>query len=67
MAVTAAPAHGAANEACARALAVAFDVKRRAVQLDAGSRGRRKKVQICGDPDALARRLSALAARGSTD
>jgi uncharacterized protein YggU (UPF0235/DUF167 family) len=67
VAVTAVPAHGAANEACARALADAFDVKRRAVQLAAGSRGRRKKVQVCGDPDALERRLSALAASGSTD
>jgi uncharacterized protein (TIGR00251 family) len=65
--VTAAPAHGEANEACARALAAAFDVKRRAVQLAAGSKGRRKKVQVCGDPDALGRRLAALAACGSTD
>jgi uncharacterized protein YggU (UPF0235/DUF167 family) len=65
--VTAVPAQGAANEACARALAAAFDVKRRAVHLAAGSRGRRKKVQVCGDPDALGRRLAALAASGSTD
>ena len=65
--VTAVPARGAANEACARALAAAFDVKRRAVHLAAGSRGRRKKVQVCGDPDALGRRLAALAASGSTD
>jgi uncharacterized protein (TIGR00251 family) len=67
VAVTAVPARGAANEACARALAAAFDVNRRAVGIAAGSRGRRKKVQICGDPDALGRRLAALAAPGSTD
>jgi uncharacterized protein (TIGR00251 family) len=65
--VTATPARGAANEACARALAAAFDVKRRAVHLAAGSRGRRKKVRVCGDPETLGRRLAALAASGGTD
>ncbi|HEY5656568.1 MAG TPA: DUF167 domain-containing protein [Myxococcota bacterium] len=64
--VAAAPVHGAANEACARALAAAFEVKRRDVQIEAGSRGRRKRVQVCGDPDALGQRLVALAAAGGT-
>jgi uncharacterized protein (TIGR00251 family) len=59
--VAAPPANGLANAACVRALAEALGVKRSAVELDPGSRGRRKRVQVTGDPDALAARLKALA------
>jgi hypothetical protein len=62
VAVSAPPVEGEANEACARALAGAFGVVRGAVGLDPGARGRRKKVTIAGDPDALERRARALAA-----
>jgi uncharacterized protein YggU (UPF0235/DUF167 family) len=67
VAVTAAPVGGAANEACARALAEAFDVRRGAVGLAPGARGRRKKVAVHGDPDALLRRLATLAALRRSD
>lgn len=52
---------GRANAACARALASALGVPARAVSIDPGSRHRRKRVQIEGDPDALAARLALLA------
>jgi uncharacterized protein YggU (UPF0235/DUF167 family) len=67
VAVTAAPVGGAANEACACALAEAFDVKRGAVDLARGAKGRRKKAVVRGDPDALARRLETLAALRRSD
>jgi len=62
VAVQAPPVEGRANAACAEALALAFDVRRTAIALDSGSRGRRKRVAIVGDPAALAARLAALAA-----
>lgn len=40
------PVDGAANEALTRALAEAFDVPRSAVNLLAGSTGRRKTIEI---------------------
>lgn len=59
----AAPAEdGRANEACARALAEAFGVDRREVELPANSRHRRKRVRIAGDPARLERRFCELAA-----
>jgi hypothetical protein len=61
VAVAAAPADGRANAACLAALAEAFGVRARDVALCAGARGRRKRVQIAGDPAALASRLEALA------
>jgi hypothetical protein len=60
VAVSAPPVEGQANEACARALAEAFGVARRAVEIDAGARGRRKKVAMIGEPGALERRLRTL-------
>lgn len=62
VAVRAPPAQGAANRACAQALAAAFAVRGRDIELDPGSRARRKRVRIRGDGEALRRRLLALAA-----
>ena len=59
--VGAAPVEGAANAACVKALARALGVGSRAVELDPGSRSRRKRVEVVGEPGALARRLEALA------
>ena len=60
------PVDGAANEGCARALARALGVRRAAVDLDPASSGRRKRVRINGDSEALEERLLGLAsgARG---
>ncbi|MDH3521031.1 MAG: DUF167 domain-containing protein [Myxococcales bacterium] len=65
--VTAAPVGGAANEACARALADALQVDRDAVDLARKATGRRKRVSVSGDPEALQRRLAMLARLGSSD
>ena len=56
---------GAANVACSRALARALGVGRGAVELDPASRGRRKRVRVAGDAEALAARLQELAAGGA--
>lgn len=66
VAVRAPPAEGAANRACRAALAAAFAVRRGEVELDAASRGRRKRVHIRGDGEALARPLATLAARAGS-
>lgn len=55
------PAGGRANAACVHALARALGVGRADVELDPGARGRRKRVAVAGEPDALAQRLEALA------
>jgi uncharacterized protein (TIGR00251 family) len=60
--VGAAPVGGAANAACVEALARALGVRSRTVELDPGSRGRRKRVRVVGEAMALARRLQDLAA-----
>jgi uncharacterized protein len=67
VAVTAPPVGGAANEACSQALAAALGVRRSAVELDPASRGRRKRVRVHGDPEALGGRLGALATGGAAD
>lgn len=62
------PARGEANAGCIRALARACGVGRTAIDLDPGSRGRRKRVRVRGDPGALEaslRRLSELAGPGA--
>ncbi|MCP3983987.1 MAG: DUF167 domain-containing protein [bacterium] len=61
VAVAAAPEAGRANAACIRALAEAFDVPRRQVELDPGSRHRRKRVHITGSVAGLKRRFRELA------
>lgn len=59
--VKAPPVEGKANEACARAMAEALEVPRSSVQIDPGARGRRKRVDISGEPETLLERLAALA------
>jgi uncharacterized protein (TIGR00251 family) len=61
VAVSEPPVDGAANEACARALARALGVPRAAVVLDPASSGRRKRVRIEGDAERLAAGLLGLA------
>lgn len=61
--VTAPPVDGEANDACTRALAKAFGVRRGGVRIDAGARSRRKRVWIEGDPGALESRRRALASK----
>lgn len=60
VAVTSPPVDGAANAAVIAALAEAFDVRRAAVEIVRGERGRRKTVRIVG---ARAATLAALAGR----
>lgn len=60
------PVEGAANDACARALARALGVGRAAVGLDPCAKGRRKRVRVAGDPAALEERLRALAGLAGT-
>ena len=64
--VAAPPADGLANAACVEALAEALDVRRSAVSLDPGSRHRRKRVRVDGDPAGLAARLVQLAGEGAS-
>ena len=59
--VTAPPIDGKANAACVQALAEAFGVKRRDVEIHPGARGRRKRVRLSGDTRALEARLQKLA------
>ena len=59
--VAAPPVEGKANAACVQALAEAFGVKRRDVELHPGARGRRKRVRLSGETRALEARLQKLA------
>jgi uncharacterized protein (TIGR00251 family) len=61
VAVAAPPVGGKANEACVQALAEAFGVKRRDVEIDPGARGRRKRVRMSGETRALEAKLQELA------
>ena len=62
--VTAPPVEGAANDAVRETLADALDLPRRAVQIVAGQKGRRKIVEITDiDETELRRRLGNLTAR----
>lgn len=62
--VQAPPVAGRANAACVEALAQAFGIKRRDVELDPNARGRRKRVRLIGDVQALEERLRELAGSG---
>ncbi len=62
VAVVEPPVGGRANAACAKALARVLGVRGNAVELDPGARGRRKRVEIRGEPDDLELRLRQLAA-----
>ncbi len=59
--VAAPPVEGKANAACVQALAEAFGVKRRDVEIHLGARGRRKRVRLSGETRALEARLQKLA------
>ena len=58
VAVTAPPVDGEANAAVIEALAQAFGVRRAAVTIVRGERGRRKTVRIEGATAAALQRLS---------
>jgi hypothetical protein len=58
------PESGRANAACIAALAEAFGVSRAGVELEAGARGRRKRVHVTGERAALERRFVELAKLG---
>lgn len=64
VAVTAPASEGRANRACEATLASALGVRRRLVRIVSGERGRRKRVQVEGDPEPLEARLRQLAADG---
>jgi uncharacterized protein (TIGR00251 family) len=57
VAVTSPPVDGAANAAVIEALAQAFGVRRSAVEIVRGERGRRKTVRITGASRATLERL----------
>jgi hypothetical protein len=59
--VKAPPVGGKANAACVQALAEAFGVGRRDVEIHPGARGRRKRVRLTGETRALEERLQKLA------
>ena len=61
VAVTAPPVDGAANAAVIEALADAFGVRRAAVTIVRGERGRRKTVSIAGAARAVLDRLAGRA------
>jgi uncharacterized protein (TIGR00251 family) len=64
VALQARPVEGAANEALIKALAGWFEVRRSQVRIKHGEQQRQKLIAIQGDPEQLARRLSALVAQG---
>jgi len=63
VAVTAPPVDGAANAAVIEALAAAFGVRRAAISIVRGEKGRRKTVRIEGANPATLAALRAVAAR----
>lgn len=67
VAVAAPPADGLANAACVRALAKALGVRRSEVELDRGSKARRKRVRVTGKSAVLSARLGELAAANDSD
>ena len=67
VAVVEAPVEGEANAACVRALARALGVRRAAVRLAPNAKGRRKRVVVEGEAQALARRIRKLAETGPAD
>ena len=59
--VIAPPVGGKANAACVQALAEAFGVKRRDVEIYPAAKGRRKRVRLHGETGALEKKLQKLA------
>lgn len=60
IAVTAAPAEGAANRAACATLALALGVPPSAVVIAAGAASREKRMQVSGHPATLGERLAGL-------
>ena len=58
--LAAAPVEGAANTALIALVAKAFGVAKRDVTLIAGQTARLKRLQLTGDPTALAKRAASL-------
>jgi uncharacterized protein YggU (UPF0235/DUF167 family) len=56
--VRAAPFEGAANAALCRLVAAALDIAPRQVRVTAGATARVKRIQIAGEPNSLAERLT---------
>jgi uncharacterized protein (TIGR00251 family) len=56
--IKAPPADGKANQALVRLLAKRWGLAKSDVTLAAGATGRRKRLHLTGDPDALAARLA---------
>jgi uncharacterized protein (TIGR00251 family) len=67
VAVAAPPVAGLANAACVQALAEALGVKGSDVELDPGSKARRKRVRVTGQKAVLAARLGELAKASGSD
>jgi hypothetical protein len=66
--VAAAPVDGAANDAVVMLLADWLDVRRRAVSVVQGQRGRDKLIEVAAaDPAGLAARIRRRLAEGSVD
>ena len=65
LAVRSRPVDGAANADSARAIAKALSVRPRDVRIPPGSRSRRKRVEVDGDPVSLRALLLSLAQRGA--
>ncbi len=61
VAVAAPPVEGKANAACCRAVAKALGCRPGEVSIDPASKGRRKRVHVTGEPEALWGRLKLLA------
>ncbi len=61
VAVSPPAARGRANAACLALLAEEFGVRKTEIKLNPAARGRRKRVEIRGDPLQLGERLHALA------
>jgi len=55
--LTAAPVEGAANEQLVEVLARGLGVPKRAVTLESGARGRRKRVRVAGTTAAAVREI----------
>ena len=65
IAVASRPVEGKANADCARTLADALGTPAAAVRVPPGSRGRRKRVEVDGEPASLRARLLSLARGGA--
>lgn len=67
VAVSAPAVEGKANEAVRRALAEAFGVRRSAVRVVAGERGRDKIIELSPAPEQASERFSVLLANNKKD